>query len=82
VATDRPAIRASRAGGCPGGLVCSGLPTQDDAVSQAALAAYDPVVDDGVGPQNEGLPGCEERFWFFGQQADAHDGVDWTSVRR
>jgi hypothetical protein len=75
-------VRERRAGGCPSGLVGSGLLTQDEAVAQAALAAHGLVVDDGVGPQSEGLSGCKECFWFSGQQTDAHDGADWASLRR
>jgi hypothetical protein len=51
-----------------------------DAVAQQALAAYGLVVDDGVGPQREGLPGCKECFRFSGQQLDAHDGSGLASL--
>jgi hypothetical protein len=73
------AVCGRRASRCPSGLVGR---FQDDAVAQAGFAAYGLVVDDGVGPQSKGLPGCKECFWLSGQQADAHDGADWASLRR
>jgi hypothetical protein len=42
------------------------LVTCYDAIAQAALAAYGVVVDDGVGPQSEGLPSGKECSWLSG----------------
>ncbi len=70
------------AASCPSVLAGSGLLIQDDAIAHEVLTSHGLVVDDGVGPQSKGLSGCEECFWFSGQQPDAHDGVGWASLRR